>query len=176
MKTVYVGIDPGGRTGIVVYTTLSDNATIELKDKGTFRSYTLGYQFLLKTIADPADFKGTERIVTILILERPAQRKPGSEKSYPIYLRYKETLERWATGVDTYIYQMGPGQWKPLAKSMKWKKPKGFTAHEGDALNLIRYYILSKQRCTPTQMDNLITEAATDLLKGLKDAKKRKRT
>lgn len=173
MKTVYVGIDPGGRTGIVIYTTVSGK-TIELKGKGTFRSYNLGYQFLLTTIADPGDFKGTERIDTILILERPAQRKPGSEKSYPIYLRYKETLERWATGVDTYIYQIGPGQWKPLAKSLKWKKPKGFTTHEGDALNLIRYYILSKQRRTPTQIDKLINDAAIELLEGLKNAKKRK--
>lgn len=135
MSQLYLGIDPGKRTGLVV---LSDETgSLGVVARTTREVYELGYQWL-------QGFYRQHSGAVAIVLETPPAAAPGSEQTYPLYIRWLEAMRVWAeANPKVTLLTIGPGEWKPFSKAQRWKKPKGWTVHEADALRMVRFAIVT---------------------------------
>jgi hypothetical protein len=167
MERILMGIDPGKRTGMVVLAHTNDRFMLIARTTVTDFSMALRWieRYYRKHWGTPC----------VIVVELPPQRKPGSEKTYPLFTRFMTVFKSWAeTNPECEVIAIGPGEWKPFAKANKWKRPKGYTIHEVDALNMLRYFVVAsevqaKRTIVPP---DIITKLAGNLTKELNDVRK----
>lgn len=132
-----VGIDPGVNTGIVIAEKLSNN----------------NYKVVYKTVygANTPDILGlrdrVQKLVadTVFVVEAPPQFSTNSGTQY----RYNVLIDQLHDLIhapSNRLRVVSPGEWKPIAKAQRWARPVGWTRHEVDAYNLIRYYLYIENR------------------------------
>lgn len=112
---ILMGIDPGVRTGVAVFDTNSKRRDL----------YTV---------------QGWSALDSFVKLENPDQivieKLPESTNHDNEFFRYEERMRLNRLSVVSFA----PSQWKPIARARNWKVPEAKTAHESDALNLLRYF------------------------------------
>ena len=167
MESILIGIDPGKSSGLAVIHQVEDVRAVVAKD--TICEPNLAIQWV------SSQYQRYKGIPTTIVLEMPARRKPGSDKVYPLFVRFEDLFKSWATeDPNLTVVVFGPGTWKPFIKANKWKRPKGYTQHEADALNMVRFYLFNEElkKRTITTPD-AFKKIADNLLEEMQNAKRK---
>lgn len=155
--SVLVGIDPGESTGIAVVEAVGQNR-YQLQHIGTYRENMPAFKEVLRYLPDDA-------IPSLVIVEKPPNYKPGSRKTYSRFVWWEDRLKLIA-GVT--VLPVSPGAWKPFIKAQGWQSIKGFSQHEADAYNMVRWYLVAKLK-----QASLAEMLTNQILKELENVRKK---